>query len=86
MGQGEIINVLEKSKVPMSNIQIAKEVNDNPINTSKVIRTLLKHKEINCIELDRYQARKLLNWKFPIRRTRFYYVEIKIEEMKKWQG
>ncbi|KKK61814.1 hypothetical protein LCGC14_3010610, partial [marine sediment metagenome] len=27
-----------------------------------------------------------LNWKIPIRRTRFYYVEIKMDEIKKWNS
>lgn len=80
-----MINVLEKSKVPMSRNQIAKEVDDEPVNISKVLRTLLKHNEIKCIEVDRYNAAKLLDWKTPIRRTRFYYVEIKLQEIKKWQ-
>ncbi len=74
MGQADILKVLEKTDKPMSNTQIAKEVRDKPENTSKVLRTLLKHKEVKCIELDRYQAAKLLKWKVPIRRTRFYYV------------
>lgn len=68
----------------MSRNQIADEIKDEPINVSKVIRTLLKHKEIKCVELDRYQAAKLLDWGIPIRRTRFYYVEIKSREIKKW--
>lgn len=75
---------MEKSQVPMSNVQIAKEVNDKPINTSKILRILLKHNEIKCIELDRHQTAKLLKWKVPIRRTRFYYVSIKLKEIKKW--
>lgn len=70
----------------MSRNQIAEEVNDNPINISKVLRKLLKYKEIKCIELDRYQSGKLLNWEVPIRRTRFYYIEIKAREIKQWQG
>ena len=74
MGQADILKVLEKTDKPMSNTQIAKEVKDKPENTSKVLRTLLKHREVKCIELDRYQAAKLLKWKVPIRRTRFYYV------------
>ena len=84
MGQEAVMKVLDKSKVPLSNAQIAEQVNDKPINTSKVIATLLKHKEIKCMELDRYQTAKLLNWKVPIRRTRFYYTEIKLEDIKQW--
>ena len=78
------MNLLEKSEIPMSNTQIAEELDDNPINTSKKIRILLEHKEIKCIELDRYQAAKLLNWKIPIRRTRFYYIEIRSKIIKEW--
>ena len=70
------MNVLEKAKVPMSRNQIAEEIKDKPVNISKVLKILLKHREIKCIEVDRYQAAKLLNWKIPIRRTRFYYVEL----------
>ncbi len=80
-----MIKVLEKSKVPMSNTQIAQEINDNPVNTSKVLRVLLRHNEIKCVEMDRFQTAKLLNWKAPIRRTRFYYVEIKLREIEQWQ-
>ena len=86
MGQLEVIKVLEKSKVPMSMNQIAKELNDITINVCKKIALLLKHKEIKCIEVDRHQTAKLLNWKVPIRRTRFYYLEIKPKEIKRWQG
>ena len=69
----------------MSNTQIAKELDDDPINTSKKIRILLKHKEIKCVEMDRHQAAKLLNWKNPIRRTRFYYLSINIKVIKKFK-
>ena len=69
----------------MSRDQIAEEIKDKPVNISKVLKILLKHQEIKCIEVDRYQAAKLLNWKIPIRRTRFYYVEIKLKDIEKWQ-
>lgn len=70
----------------MSVIQVAEELNDKPMNISKKIRLLLEHNEIKCIELDRFQAAKLLNWEIPIRRTRFYYIEIKLEDIKEWSG
>ncbi len=85
MGQGEVFKVLEKSEVPMSRDQIAKVIDELPVNVSKIINLLLKHNDIKCVEMDRYQSAKLLNWANPIRRTRFYYVEIKLSEMKKWQ-
>ena len=85
LGQIDVINVLEKADKPMSRTQIAKELDDSPITISNVIKVLLKHEEIKCIELDRYQSAKLLNWKNPIRRTRFYYVGIKFKGGKKWQ-
>lgn len=84
IGQGEVFKVLEKSEVPMSRDQIAKKIDELPVNVSKIINLLLKHKDIKCVEMDRYQSAKLLNWINPIRRTRFYYVEIKLSEMKKW--
>ena len=70
----------------MSANQVAEELNDKPVNVSKKIKLLLEHREIKCVELDRYQSAKLLNWENPIRRTRFYYVEIKSQEIKEWQG
>ncbi len=83
IGQKDVLKVLEKSDKPLNRTQIAKELNDDPRTISKVIRVLLKHKEINCIELDRYQSAKLLEWKVPIRRSRFYYTGNKYEKCKK---
>lgn len=80
------MNLLEKSEFPMSRDQIAKELDDEPIKISKRIRILLKHKEIKCVELDRYQSAKLLKWDIPIRRTRFYYIAVSIDLIKKWQN
>lgn len=85
MGQADVIHVLEKSSVPMSTNQIAKALKDNCENISKVLRVLLFHKEIKCVELNRYQTAKIMGWNQPIRRTRFYYIEIKSKEIKEWQ-
>ena len=69
----------------MSNMQIAKELDDNPVNTSKKIKIILRHKEIKCVELNRHKAAKLLDWKIPIRRTRFYYISVDVKIIKKWR-
>lgn len=77
MGQGDILEVLEKSDTPMSRAQIAEALDISNIMVSRTLQVLLKHEEIKCIELDRFQAAKLLNWEVPIRRTRFFYLEEK---------
>lgn len=75
MGQKEVMDVLKESKTPLSRSQIAELLDSQPIKVSITLRTLLKYKDIECVELDRFQAAKVLGWKVPIRRVRFYYCE-----------
>lgn len=79
MGQTEVIKILEQAAKPMNRTQIAEKLNDTPENISKVIKVLLRCKDIKCIELDRYQSAKILGWKNPVRRSRFYYIGIKFK-------
>ena len=79
-----MFKILENSDVPLNRTQIADLLNEAPEYISKIIGILLKHQDIKCIELDRYQSAKLLGWDIPIRRTRFYYVNVKKGEIKKW--
>ncbi len=81
-----MIEVLEKAAVPLNRTQIAEKLNNTPVAVSKMIGNLLKHGDIKCIELDRYQSAKLLGWKIPARRSRFYYIGIKMEKMKEWHS
>ena len=74
MGQVEIENFLLKSKIPLNRGQIAIGLNEPPGKISHAIRRLLKSRDIECIEVDRNQAAKLLNSTSPLRRMRFYYV------------
>ena len=74
MGQGEVLEVLEKYKEPISRKEIAEELDCDPVKVSKALALLLTSGDIKCIELDRYQTAKRLGLKSPRRRTRFYYI------------
>jgi|TARA_R100000093_G_scaffold34741_1_gene18361 hypothetical protein len=67
------MDVLKKSDKPLSRTQIAEILNATAVSVSDTLRRLLKFEDIKCIELDRYQAAKLLGWSTSWRRTRFYY-------------
>ena len=54
MVQGEVIECLEKSKVPMSRTQIAEAIKDDPIKVSHALRQLVKWKEVKCMEINRH--------------------------------
>ncbi len=73
MGQSEVLEVIEGSEKPLSRSQIAEALDCDPISISHLIKVLLKHYEIKCIELDRKKAAKMLGRK-PKRRMRFYYI------------
>ena len=74
MGQEEITIILKKEKRPMSMEQIAKLVGERTDKISHLLSKLLKHNEIKCFELDRFEAAEYLGRKIPQRRMRFYYV------------
>ena len=74
MGQGEILECLEKHKQPISRKQIAEETEYDVVKVSHLLRKLLDKNEIKCIELNRIQAGKMLGMSSPFRRTRFYYL------------
>ncbi len=74
MGQQEVIDVLKKSDKPLNRSQIAKELGISESVVSKILGRMLKYKDIECIELDRYDTARLLNWDAPWRRSRFYYI------------
>lgn len=73
MSQDEVLNVLDKSKKPLTRSQIAQELNKEPTIISREIRMLLKFKEIKCIEIDRFMAGKFLGKDCAFRRMRLYY-------------
>lgn len=69
------MDILEKSDKPLSRTQIADMIGIKPRKVSLVIRRLLKFKDIECLELDRFKAAEVLGWDRPVRRVRFYYCE-----------
>jgi len=74
MGQEDIYNVLKKHNKPLTRTQIAEELNEHPCKISKIIKKLLLHNEIKCIEISRLEAQTLLNNQNHKRRLRLYYI------------
>ena len=74
MGQVEVLLILKKAERPLARSEILIKLNEkNASKISHTLQRLLKHKEIECIELDFEQTRKLTGTKCR-RRTRFYYI------------
>ena len=71
MGQIDIIEVLEKSKKPISRSEIAKILNQDVVRVSHAIARLVKYNDIKVIEIDRNQAMKIYHCK---RRMHIYYI------------
>ena len=72
MGQVEILEVLEKSKLPMAGKQIAEAVGQSwQGHIDRILKKLLDRAEIRCIELNRHQALKHFGSK---RKLRLYYI------------
>lgn len=71
MGQGDILELLEKKRIPLAVSEIAKELETNKVVIWQCIAKLIKHKEIKIIELDRKLARKFYN---SARRMQLFYV------------
>ena len=74
MGQYEVYCLLKEFKKPLSRTQIAEQLNENPNKISEILRNLLIHNEIKCIEISRIEAKKLLGDKAPFRRMKLYYL------------
>ena len=73
MGQGEVLEFLEKQKEPVSLSQIYEAFSDiNPRAVRNHVASLLKFSEIKCIEIDRHECKK--RYKKLSRRMLLYYV------------
>ncbi len=68
------MEVLTKSKCPLNRGQIAEATGLDPVLVSHTLKVMLRWNDIQCIEVDRNEAAKLLNSKSPLRRMRFYYI------------
>ena len=74
IGQEEICEVLRKFKKPLTRLQIAIELDENPNKVSKIIRILLNHNDIKSVEISRIEAKNLLGKDAPYRRLKLYYI------------
>ncbi len=74
MGQKEVITYLEKCEKPQSRQQIARAIGWTPTRVTKILRVLLKWKDIQFIEYSQEEAQELVTYKL-MRRTRFYFVD-----------
>lgn len=71
LGQQEVIQILENSRVPLSKKEIAERLKEREDKITHIINALLKSHEIQCQELD-----KNLAWKFYKckRKMRLYFI------------
>ena len=70
VGQGEVLEVIEKSNVPLTAREIAISMNSTDIKVCMHLRNLLRHNDVMCVELDRHLSLKFFNSK---KKTRLYY-------------
>lgn len=71
MGQGDVLEVLEKNKKPMAAIDIARVLKCDRITINHCLARLIHSRSVKIIEIDRHQALKLYKSK---RRMRLYYI------------
>ena len=72
MGQQEIFELLEGRDEPLARREIAELLEITEISVSLIIRKLLKHNDVDFIELDKNEAMRKFNCK---RRMRLYFVK-----------
>lgn len=71
MGQVEVLQVLEKSKVPLSAHEIADEMKERLDKICRILTALEKFNEVQFFELNKNLAMKFFKAK---RRMKLYYV------------
>ena len=69
--QEKIIEALAKANEPLGRTEIAVRINCRPITVSDRLKTMVKHEEVECIEICRHLARELFSAK---RRMKIYYL------------
>lgn len=70
MGQGEVIEFLQKQKEPLSSGEIAYFMKEPPSKISRIISKLLEFSEIEYVEIDRKESMKRVGSR---RRILLYY-------------
>lgn len=71
MGQAEVYQVLEDSKVPLSSKEISEVLNEPEDKVLKYLHVMVRYKEVDFIELNKDLAMKFYKCK---RRMRLFYV------------
>jgi len=71
MSQQDVIEILEKTKEPLSVSDIARLIDDDTYKISKELTRMLKYKEVCFIEIDRFKAMEKYNCK---RRMRLWFI------------
>ena len=69
--QEEILKLLQKKGRPLGRTEIAEILQERPQKVSNRIKQMLKSKQIKCLEIDRFEARRRFNSR---RRMRLYYL------------
>lgn len=72
MGQSEILDFLQKQKVPLSSKEISEQMGIRESTILDKLRNMIKYSEVNCMELNKDLSMKFYKCK---RRMRLYYVK-----------
>lgn len=67
MGQSDVIKLLEKTEKPLSVGEIAKLLKDDQKKVSKDLNKMLQYREVDFLEIDRFEAQKNYNCKHRMR-------------------
>ena len=73
MAQSEILELLEKAESPLSRKEISDILGINLSGISIALKKLLGHHEIQAIEINRNEAKKIYKDKAPCRRMNIYF-------------
>jgi DNA-binding transcriptional ArsR family regulator len=74
MSASEIIDLLEKEKKPLSRREIAEKIDATPCRVSHHLKKLVIHKEVQVLEISRFDAKIYFKNNAPSRRMRLYFV------------
>lgn len=73
IGSAEIVDFLKTCDKPVSRKQIADDLEWDPIRVSRILKILVKYKEVSFIEHDQKSASQLVGY-ILTRRTRFFFL------------
>ncbi len=73
IGSAEVVNFLKTCDKPVTRKQIADCLEWDPIRVSRILKILVKYKEVNFIEHNQKSASELVGY-ILTRRTRFFFL------------